>query len=241
MQILFDSRSRNCKEPFGCIAAGEVLSLKLYIKDAGTPGVLFLLERDGGGTTEYPMHFCGEKDGYRRYSCNLVMAEPGLYFYNFLVQGDGAAQAVYRDGHNKPCCGEGGKWQLTCYRAATLPPEAFYGRVMYQIFPDRFNRAGQCGTSEKLTPFYVHENMTDTPVFRPDANGEILNNDFFGGNFAGIRARLPYLAELGVTVLYLNPIFKAFSNHRYDPAYYMEADPLLGSNKDFKELCDAAH
>lgn len=241
MQILFDSRSRNCKEPFGCIAAGEVLSLKLYIKDAGTPGVLFLLERDGGGTTEYPMHFCGEKDGYRRYSCNLVMAEPGLYFYNFLVQGDGAAQAVYRDGHNKPCCGEGGKWQLTCYRAATLPPEAFYGRVMYQIFPDRFNRAGQCGTSEKLTPFYVHENMTDTPVFRPDANGEILNNDFFGGNFAGIRARLPYLAELGVTVLYLNPIFKAFSNHRYDTADYMEADPLLGTNKDFKELCDAAH
>ena len=67
------------------------------------------------------------------------------------------------------------------------------------------------------------------------------NNDFFGGNFAGIREKLPYLQELGVGVLYLNPIFMAWSNHRYDTADYRRPDPMLGTEEDFRTLCDAAH
>lgn len=241
MQILFDSRSRSCKEPFGCIKAGETLSLKLYVKDAGIPDVLFLLEHDGGETARHAMHFCGEEGGALCYACHVVMHEPGLYFYHFSVQGEGYEQPILRDRYNKPTTGEGGQWQLTCYRADAVPPESFYGQVMYQIFPDRFNRVGSCDTTDKLTPFFVHDNPEDIPVFWPNEEGEILNNDFFGGNLAGIRAKLPYLKELGVTVLYLNPIFKAFSNHRYDTADYKTIDPLLGTNDDFKDLCRAAH
>ena len=69
----------------------------------------------------------------------------------------------------------------------------------------------------------------------------VRNNDFFGGNFAGIREKLPYLQELGVGVLYLNPIFMAWSNHRYDTADYRRPDPMLGTEEDFRTLCDAAH
>lgn len=57
----------------------------------------------------------------------------------------------------------------------------------------------------------------------------------------GIEKKLPYLKSLGVNVIYLNPIFFAYSNHRYDTADYMKVDPLLGTEEDFKRLCDSAH
>ena len=69
----------------------------------------------------------------------------------------------------------------------------------------------------------------------------MLNNDFFGGNLNGIREKLPYLHGLGVEILYLNPIFMAFSNHRYDTYDYKRVDPMLGTEADFTALCEAAH
>jgi len=79
-----------------------------------------------------------------------------------------------------------------------------------------------------------------TPTFLPNENGKVLNNDFFGGDLKGITSKIPYLKELGVTAIYLNPIFKAFSNHRYDTGDYMTIDPLLGTEKDLVELIDKA-
>ncbi|MBR6729173.1 MAG: glycoside hydrolase family 13 protein, partial [Clostridia bacterium] len=141
----------------------------------------------------------------------------------------------------RPVLREGSKWQLTCYEKRGSGTEAFAGRVIYQIFPDRFNRAGFCDTQNKLSPFYLHENPEDIPAFLPNDAGEVLNNDFFGGNLRGIIEKLPYLKSLGVGILYLNPIFMAFSNHRYDTADYMQIDPLLGNKQDFSELCRKAH
>ena len=69
----------------------------------------------------------------------------------------------------------------------------------------------------------------------------MLNNDFYGGNFRGITEKLPYLSELGVTLLYLNPISKSFSSHRYDTGDYKTPDPMLGTEADFAALCRAAH
>lgn len=79
------------------------------------------------------------------------------------------------------------------------------------------------------------------PTWKQDSYGDILNNDFFGGNLAGIREKLPYLKSLGVTCIYLNPIFEAYSNHRYDTGNYMKIDPLLGNEEEFKLLCECAH
>ena len=87
----------------------------------------------------------------------------------------------------------------------------------------------------------VHENWQDTPEFRPDERGEIRNRDFFGGDLAGIISKLDYLKSLGVTTLYLNPIFEAASNHRYNTADYMAIDPMLGTAEDFRALCREAH
>lgn len=65
----------------------------------------------------------------------------------------------------------------------------------------------------------------------------IWNNDYFGGDLKGIEEKLPYIADLGVTCIYLNPIFESHSNHRYDTADYEKVDSLLGDENDLKSLC----
>ena len=79
-----------------------------------------------------------------------------------------------------------------------------------------------------------------SPIWWPDQHGEILNNDFFGGNLAGIREKIPYFKELGVTCLYLNPIFEAYSNHRYDTGDYTKIDALIGDEEELRLLCKEA-
>ena len=77
--------------------------------------------------------------------------------------------------------------------------------------------------------------------WRPDEHGIIQNNDFFGGNFRGIGDKMDYIASLGTTILYLNPISKSFSSHRYDTGDYKTPDPMLGTEADFAALCRCAH
>ena len=99
--------------------------------------------------------------------------------------------------------------------------------VWYQIFPDRFCN----GTPEKngndITPWRNH--------------GTVTNKEKFGGNLEGIRQRLPYLQELGITGIYLNPIMEAESNHKYDTTDYTKIDPAFGDEETMKALCREAH
>ena len=120
-------------------------------------------------------------------------------------------------------------------------PDWAKGAVMYQIFPDRFAKSGQADLHDKLQPYWIHSNTHDIPVWQPNERGEVTNNDFFGGNFAGMCEKLDYLHDLGVEVLYLNPIFMAWSTHRYDTYDYARIDPMLGTEDDFRHFCNEAH
>ncbi|WP_335755323.1 alpha-amylase family glycosyl hydrolase [Tetragenococcus halophilus] len=88
---------------------------------------------------------------------------------------------------------------------------------------------------------YIYATEEDDPLYVKDADGEILRWDFFGGNFKGILQKIPYLKELGVNGIYLNPIFEASSNHRYDTADYFAIDPVLGTQEDFETLVNTLH
>jgi len=88
--------------------------------------------------------------------------------------------------------------------------------------------------------YVMRDDWGGIPAHQPDEQGITQNNDFFGGNLRGIIEKLGYLEDLGITVIYLNPIFEAYSNHRYDTANYMKIDPLLGTEEDFIELCQKA-
>ena len=92
-----------------------------------------------------------------------------------------------------------------------------------------------------MTPYTLHKKWEEEVFWQPDEQGRVLNNDFYGGNFQGITQKMDYLASLGITALYLNPISKSFSNHRYDTGDYKTPDPMLGTPEDFRTMCDAAH
>ena len=131
------------------------------------------------------------------------------------------------------------RFQLLCYEKDFETPSWLPGGIMYQIFPDRFYFSGK-----KKNGVYSDKKLqTDwnvIPDWRPNEYGMITNSDFFQGDLKGITMKLPYLKELGVTCIYLNPIFEAYSNHRYDTGDYEKIDPILGTEADFKELCSEA-
>ena len=189
--------------------------------------VVFAFKKDG--EEKFNFYSMTKVDSYFEIKLKFNV---GLYFYFFKIDsGEFISQ-------NKLIFGEIMSniipFQLTVYKKEYVVPNWFLGGIMYQIFPDRFNRS----TANKQLPTgkVFHENWSDEPIYEPNKDGKILNNDFFGGDLQGIREKLGYLSELGVTVIYLNPIFKAYSNHRYDTGDYMQIDPVLGNEKDFIAL-----
>ena len=241
MRILFDSRQEQYKTPFGTLRAGNSCVLHMDVPESsGAVSVTLMLEN----CDEQPCcEFTFEKERvsgvYTTWRCEFTMQERGLYFYWFRIGKRDGSFRLFRQG-DQTNMEAGEKWQLSVIPQDFTVPDYARGAVMYQIMPDRFFKAGECDLTDKLRPFWVHENLSDTPQYTADAEGNWCN-DFYGGNLQGIRAKLSYLHTLGVGVLYLNPIFMAYSNHRYDTADYKRVDPMLGTADDFAALCRDAH
>ncbi|MDC5842066.1 maltodextrin glucosidase [Vibrio europaeus] len=126
------------------------------------------------------------------------------------------------------------------YNALHQPPSWVQEQVFYQIFPDRFCN-GNPEISVKEGEYFVSGGTKPVvtkqwgePV---DTKGGNAGCEFYGGDLYGVESKLDYLQNLGVTALYLNPIFTAPSNHKYDTSNYVQVDPHLGSNEHFASLC----
>lgn len=132
------------------------------------------------------------------------------------------------------------KFQLTVYNDDVVFPKRFAGRIMYQIFVDRFNKGSKKVPTRKDAVIDDDWYNGIPPYYRP-GDKEFLNNTFFGGTLWGVIEKLDYLKSLGVGVLYLNPIFTAFSNHKYDTGDYMSVDPMFGGDEALKELISQCH
>lgn len=230
MSIYFNSRDPACKSPFGAAPCGTEVSFSVFAgPEEVTDGQLLLLEEFSGQERAIPMTWA---DGALR-CVYRTPEEPELVWYAFsLTRPDGQVLRLDKNG---------GRWQLTVYDGQSRTPGWFGQGVSYQIFPDRFCRSHMPRPEGMVGRRTVHENWADTPYYLPDAQGEIRNCDFFGGDLAGITAKLDYLQSLSVTTLYLNPIFEAASNHRYNTADYLAIDPMLGTEEDFRTLCREAH
>ena len=243
MRILYDSKQLKYKKPFGCLKTNEECTVSLYIPCFCMTKEVFLQihSDDESCVHSFSMAKSGTEGDYEIYSCTFSLEDADLYFYYFRISTEGSDFDLFRQGYADTNIAVGDKWQLTVYRQDYDTADTFKGKVMYQIFPDRFCREGQTDCTGKLEPYTLHEDVRDIPNYLPDDKGEILNNDFFGGNIEGIISRLDYLSELGVSVIYLNPVFKAYSNHRYDTCDYKTIDPMLGDEADFVRLCEEAH
>ena len=243
MRILFDSKLSQFKTPFGTLKRQEVCTLHIMIPcSCRTTAVCLVLQAENGAELRC-VPFAKQSDDtlYDTWGGELTISDAGLYFYYFHITTQDGAFRLFKQGESDTNMEDGGLWQLSVLEEKFPVPDDCAGAIMYQIFPDRFFQAGVCDLTGKITPYWVHENKDDVPVYLPNANGEVLNNDFYGGNLNGIREKLPYLHALGVEILYLNPIFYAWSTHRYDTCDYKRIDPMLGSEADFRALCGAAH
>lgn len=110
-------------------------------------------------------------------------------------------------------------------RAKVETPEWAKHAVFYQIFPERFHNGNRANDPKGVEPW------GSKPTY----------DNFMGGDLEGVIQKLPYLKGLGVTAIYLNPIFKASSNHKYNTADYMQIDPAFGDLATFKRLLSEAH
>lgn len=253
MHIFFDPLNPACKSVTGAVARGEALQLNLFYMEERPKGgdgyrpcpplspekcvrpdsdAILLLKKDG----EAEQFFSMSRTEYG-WNIRMKVRETGLYFYRFAL------------GNTFLSCGNGllgtetefpdqGAWfQLTVYDESYRTPTWFKGGILYQIFPDRFCKTG---TMSDIKGRVIRSDWGGTPSYRPNEQGKILNNDFFGGTLRGIQEKLPYLSSLHVTAVYLNPIFEAASNHRYDTSDYLHVDPYLGTEKDLRALTDEA-
>lgn len=242
MRILFDSKQPQFKTPFGTLVPKQACTLNIHIPSAvGTKRVECVIENDcGEQVAAVPMAYTLVQGAYDVYSGSFQLETVGLYFYYFRICNESGCFRLFKYGDDTNI-EDGAKWQVSCIPADFETPDWAKGATIYQIFPDRFYKAGQCDLTGKLEPYTVHENWYEDVVWQPAPNGEVLNNDFFGGNFKGITEKMDYIASLGTTILYLNPVSKSFSSHRYDTGDYKTPDPMLGTMDDFRALCDAAH
>lgn len=178
------------------------------------------------------------------YLCNITVTSPGLYFYYFVVITDNdrfklgcSDDLTCQEGQNRD-------WQLTVFEQKYEPIEWLNGGLIYQVLPDRFDDGGsrlKTKQDRQNRPVVYRDDWGGMPEYKPTEEGKILNNDFFGGNLKGIAKRLTYLKNLGVTCIYLNPIFEAYSNHKYDTGNYKKVDSDFGTLKDLTDLIQKAN
>ena len=213
----FNSRKIECKSPYVAVKCGEKLSLHFPIASWVSVDKMYVFIRLGDVSTPVEMRFEKSENGFSVYTADYVFDAAGIYYYRFEMRNRDGVWYYGRGENGESVCGENlPEWQLTVYKSSYKTPDFAKGNIIYHVFVDRFNRADGVKTKRK---YRLHESFSESPEV-VSADGKYYADDFFGGNFNGIREKLDYLEELGVGIIYLSPIFKAYSNHRYDTGDY---------------------
>jgi len=227
---IFDENDEYFRNPRGAVEAPGSLTLQIKLRRGEAHYPRVCLYPDGGEISESVMDYSHATGDYDIYKSELSFDTPGLFWYHFLVDSNYGATFTVPEY-------AGGGFQITVYKPDAGRPEWIHGGVIYHIFVDRFRHGGQI----RLGSGAVHRaDWGGCPYFLPDERGIIKNNDFFGGDLYGVIEKLPYLEELGVTCIYLSPIFEAVSNHKYDTGDFMKIDEAFGGDEALEKLCAAA-
>ena len=242
MRILFDSKLPQFKTPFGTLVPDQKCTLHIHVPSSvqATHVTCNLHYQDHTHARSFEMHLLEKKGAYDIFRGEFSIPEPGLYFYFFYVHKVDGGFRLFKQADDTNM--EAGiMWQVSCVPENYHTPDWAKGALIYQVFPDRFCKVGSPDLTGKLEPYTVHSDWYEEVGWEPTPEGIVLNNDFYGGNFNGITEKMDYIASLGTTILYLNPIGMAHSNHRYDTGDYKIPDPMLGTMEDFSRMCQAAH
>lgn len=243
MYIPYNSRLEYHKSIFGAVKTDQTVTFRIILpRDFCCHAAKLVIKKAEADEYGYiNMQWdCMEGVGEEWWKVDFTAEKAALYKYHFEYDTSWGTSRIYHAGNGLAAIkGDGEDWQLTVYDKDFQTPEWLRGGIIYQIFPDRF---ASSGTKKQNVPSdrILRTDRDGDPYWIPTAEGKVLNNDYFGGDLNGIEQKLGYLKSLGVTCIYLNPIFEAQSNHRYDTANYEKIDSMLGTEKDFKSLCESA-
>jgi alpha-glucosidase len=200
---------------------GKIKEVKLRTSDSGEPysSPAAKLVKASAGWNLYET-FIVMQNPKMNYRFSIETAKGELYWLNAL----GVFETDQPDIHD---------FRINVFSSA---PKWGPGTIMYQIFPDRFARSAQAD-KHMLPDWAIAKAWGDDVI----GSGPGTSEQFFGGDLWGVIEHLDHLKALGVTMLYLTPIFPAGSNHRYDASSFDQVDPLLGGNKALSALIKAAH
>lgn len=229
------------KRPSGASKNNEKNLFQIYIDEKISIKNLSLVifnDKNENIRNKFAMNYLNKNENYLMYSVQLNELETGLYFYYFEFFENESLKYISNFNFNAEISDEISTWQLTVYNKDFQTPEWIKGGIIYQIFPDRFEK------SENFIPTkaknseerIIHSNWTDIPNSALDTKNYSAK-DFFMGNLNGILDKKNYIKSLNVNMIYLNPIFESSENHRYSTANYFKVDPFLGTNEIFKNLC----
>ena len=230
------------KVPTGAAVVNSAIRFEVQIEKSyalSLKNVYLIVDQDGDGVNiKYPMQQASSTSQYARYTITHFFENKGVFFYYFEIEEQNKSYFLEQGEYlNAVSCDKVTNMFLQLITEEQPESPNFYGGTMYHIFVDRF-----CSVEP-------NENAYQGKILRKDwggdvnsylGDGEILNNEFFGGNFKGIISKLDYLQELGVTTLYLSPICKANSNHKYDIGDYLTIAEEFGGEEDFKLLVQKA-
>ena len=248
--IEYNSWDKNFKAPFGALKFVEELTICVKVNEGyNIKSISLEINREEEMRT---ITLNEELDNDKLGKCFCGKIEKfdgtGVYFYYFKVdvEMDGQIKTLFygKNRDNGYSCeynySDINKYQITVYKDFKVPTWYKEG-ILYHIFVDRFNngnRSGKVDNPKKNS--FIYGNWEDTPMYIKDSQGDVIRWDFHGGNLRGIINKLGYLKKLGVSILYLSPIFEASSNHKYDTGDYKKIDPMFGDEDTFKELIDKA-
>ncbi len=232
----------------GAFSVDEIIDFTVCVpRKLGASAVVLRICKDGEQDRDLPLLFAKTTEGIDEYTLSLSCQElcegeeRGLFFYEFLfLRG---FDTLFTSTKNQvdftlePYSAQ--RFALSVYCADYTVPSWFSGRIMYHVFVDRFCR-GEGSVSER-DDVIINEDWENGIPQYPEKNGDALaNNMFFGGNLWGIAEKIDYLKSLGVGILYLSPIFRAYSNHKYDTGDYLEIDGMFGGKAAFEHLLQCA-
>jgi glycosidase len=260
VRLVHDSFSTAYRSPGGAVPTGTAVTLRLRVTGTKPSGVTLRVEASDPVTETSTVSTLKLR---RRGSVWSVAyrtpAKPSLVSYAFRVKvgrralwygDDNSSSDTTKGGTGKVTGSRGDQFRINVYERGFTTPPWLQGAVVYEIFPDRFRNGDPSndycreGSSSGCPRFYGNIQATLHRAWNEAMEDSrltgVFNRDFFGGDLQGVTEELDYIKSLGVDAIWLTPIFRARSNHRYDTEDYHHVDEALGGDPAFAQLAAAA-
>lgn len=244
LNVIHNSQESQYRRPFGAVVSGEKVRLSIDVNKEVQVSLKIIKMNGTINTIIADKQYLN--NGFFKYSAEIdTLGYKGILEYYFEIKDE--SNYLYYGNNYERLGGIGVSYrqdpvpyQITVYKESKVP-DWYKEGVIYQIFVDRFFNGNEDGSilNPKRNSF-IYGDWSDDPMYIKDTSGRILRWDFYGGNLKGVIKKLGYLKDLGVSIIYLNPIFKSSSCHKYDTADYEEIDEMFGTTETFQMLCKEA-